>query len=81
MRVSLFLFLLLFLTGCGALRPLTVQIPQYIPRPEACARKHAVELPDGSTAMMVIERQASAIKMYEVQVETCYQLPRSQDVQ
>lgn len=79
MRALLTLCLLLFLTGCVGPRPLTVQIPQYVPRPEACAKKHAVELPDGSTALMVIERQASALRMYEVQVDTCYQLPKPVD--
>ena len=48
-----------------------VEVPVPQPVPVACRQLRAVELPPGTTAQQVIERQHAVIVAYEEQVKAC----------
>ena len=51
--------------------PRLVEIPVAQPVPAACRQLRTLELPQGTTAQQVIERQHSVILAYEEQVKAC----------
>ena len=51
--------------------PRLVEIPVAQPMPAACRQIRALELPQGTTAQQVIERQHAVIVAYEEQVKAC----------
>lgn len=65
----------MMLSGCSSAPvvspPRIVEIPVPQPVPAACRQLRAVDLPQGTTAQQVIERQHATILAYEEQVKAC----------
>ena len=51
--------------------PRLIKVPVPQPVPVACRQLRAVDLPAGTTAQQVIERQHAVIVAYEEQVKAC----------
>ena len=66
---------LLPLCGCSsapvAAPPKVVEIPKAVPVPENCRTLRRLELPDGTSAQTVMEKQHELIVQYEEQVKAC----------
>lgn len=69
------LLCLTMLYGCSsapvASPPKLVEIPVPAPVPVSCRTLRAVDLPPGTNAQQVIERQHAVIIAYEEQVKAC----------
>ena len=51
--------------------PQIVRVPEYMTLPVACQRLQPVDLPAGTTAQQLIERQHAALLAYEQQIRAC----------